>query len=246
MKIVRLQETASTNTYAASLASEGEPLIVVAGRQTAGRGQRGNKWESEPGKNLTLSLLWFPVGFRASLQFAISEAVALAVCDLLRDAGIAASVKWPNDIYVGDRKICGILIEHAVAGTDICHTIAGIGINVNQRRFLSDAPNPVSMQQLLGRESDLEILLAELSEKLECRLASVGSESGRQALHAEFMSRMWRNDGKAHLFRDAATGLEFRGIIRDVGPSGHLSVQDVAAGRLTRYAFKEVEFLLRE
>ena len=123
--------------------------MVMARRQTKGRGQRGNSWESEDGKNLTFSMKARPDWLHPSRQFAISEATSIAIVTLLKEYGIAASVKWPNDIYVGHRKICGILIDHSLQGMEITGSVISAGLNVNQIRFLSDAPNPVSMLQLL-------------------------------------------------------------------------------------------------
>ena len=113
--------------------------MVTAYRQTAGQGQRGNSWEAEPGKNLTFSILYRPAGLPPMAQFAMSEAVALAVVDFLGVHGLEAKVKWPNDIYVGDRKICGILIRHSITATCVDYSVIGVGINANQTEFLSDA-----------------------------------------------------------------------------------------------------------
>ncbi len=257
MKRLTLTDTGSTNTWlkenAASLES---PLCVVAESQTAGRGQRGNTWESEPGKNLTLSMLFRPCMFHPADQFAISEAFALAVSDtLMKACGVETKVKWPNDIYWRDSKICGILIEHAVSASHIIHTIAGAGININQTKFVSDAPNPVSVAMITGREHDFEKILRILEDEAELRISSVLDEPGRDAVHREFMSRMWRADGKPHLFRDVAVDTVYEGIIRDVEKSGHLIVEAVRVpegnasevlgnGKMRKYAFKEVEFIL--
>ncbi|MDE6023615.1 MAG: biotin--[acetyl-CoA-carboxylase] ligase, partial [Muribaculaceae bacterium] len=132
MEIIHLEEVDSTNAYIKREAAGLEaPVMVVARSQTAGRGQRGNTWESEPGKNLTFSVLIRPDSFPAISQFSISEATALAVSDFLRLNNIDSKVKWANDIYVGDRKICGILIQHSLAGFNIGYSVLGIGINVN-------------------------------------------------------------------------------------------------------------------
>lgn len=243
MEKILLEETGSTNSWCADhIGDLGHLTMVRASAQNSGRGQRGNSWESEPGRNLTLSVVLRPTGFRASNQFAISEAVALAVADTLGWYGIPAKVKWPNDIYVGDKKICGILIEHAVGGTDILHSICGAGINVNQREFRSDAPNPVSMIQISGEEYDLEEVSEVFGRALEQTVGLIASPGGRDMLHADFMRRLWRGDGRPHPFRDTATGEKFRAIIADVEPSGYLRLLDE---RMTprRYAFKEVEFL---
>ncbi len=243
--IVILEEATSTNSVAAQMASCGKDTLVAARRQTAGRGQRGNSWESEPGKNISASLLWFPHEFKAGWQFAISEGVALAVVDLMSENGIEAKVKWPNDIYVGDRKICGILIEHSVTGMNIDHTVAGIGINVNQLVFLSDAPNPVAMAALAGHEFDIEELLEDLSRLLDQRLRQALTESGREVLHKLFCNRMWRFDGREYLFRDVSSGMKYWGEIKGVDRYGILHILDAEKEENHFYMFKEVEFLLK-
>lgn len=242
MNYLRLEEAGSTNSYVIDHAGELSDMTMVwADAQTHGRGQRGNSWESEPGANITASVLVRPQDFPAKAQFSISEATALAVVDALARFGIDAKVKWPNDIYVGDKKICGILIEHAVMGRCVARSVLGIGLNVNQREFLSDAPNPVSMAILGWRSFDLEEVRESLGRALEKRLASINAESGRADLHSEFLRRMWRRDGKRHPFTDAATLERFDAEIWDVEPDGML-VLETASGARRRYAFKEVSF----
>ncbi len=245
MNYLVLEEVDSTNSYVTLHSAELDNMtMVIADRQTAGRGQRGNSWESEPGKNLTFTLLYRPATLHARLQFSISEATALAVVDFLGDSGIEAKVKWPNDIYVGDSKICGILIEHSLLGADIANSRIGAGINVNQREFLSDAPNPVSMVQLTGKEYEINRVAAAVGACIERRLASVGTPEGREALHAEFKRRLWRGDGAEHPFRRRGDGLTFPGIITDISPDGPIEILDTATGCKAAFAFKEVEFLL--
>ncbi len=247
MKILLLEETDSTNTYVSVHADSLEDMTLVAAHsQTAGRGQRGNSWESEPGRNICATLFHRPSGVPARVQFAVSEATALGVADMLAHYGIEALVKWPNDVYVGDRKICGILIENAVAGTDLLHCRIGIGVNVNQTVFRSDAPNPVSMAMLLGMETPLSDALARLGEALRLRLGKAASPQGRAALHEEFLSRLWRGDGKPYPFRRRADGLRVRGVIDTVAPDGFITVTDSDSGEAGTYAFKEVEFLLEK
>lgn len=243
MELIKLEETASTNTYASAHASELAPWsVVITDCQTGGRGQRGNSWESEEGKNLTLSMIIKPEGFRARDQFAISEAVALAVVDLLYDNGIDARVKWPNDIYVGDRKIAGILIEHSVLGMDISHSVAGIGLNVNQTEFLSDAPNPVSMAGLKGREFDRATLVKELGERLEHYCGLAFEPVGRDYLHSFFKTLLWRGDGKFHTFK-IPDGPRFEAKIAEVEEGGMLVLEE-RDGNRSKYAFKEIIFEL--
>ncbi|MDE5927427.1 MAG: biotin--[acetyl-CoA-carboxylase] ligase, partial [Duncaniella sp.] len=155
----------STSSYLAGIAADApHGTVVMAREQTAGRGQRGNSWEAEPGCNITLSLLLRPEGLHPARQFVISQAVSLAIADLVSHFVAApVSIKWPNDIYVDDRKICGILIENTITGTSIDRTIVGIGLNVNQTEFRSDAPNPVSMRQLMPK---IEFAVASLARAM--------------------------------------------------------------------------------
>ena len=241
MRVVKIDSARSTNAWIAEHGAElTAPTLVYAVEQTAGRGQRGNSWEAQPGKNLTASALLVPDGVEPCRQFVISEAVALAVVDFLRGYGVEAKVKWPNDIYVGDRKICGILIEHSIMGRQIMRTIAGIGVNINQEEFRSDAPNPVSVWQLTGNNHDIAEAASALGEKIEERMEQMTQE-GR--LHAEFLANLWRGDGKLYPFRDVARGEEINARIEEIAPDGILTLM-TADGDLRKYAFKEVEFLL--
>lgn len=245
MKIIWIKEAASTNSKVLEYgpATE-EGVILSAIIQTQGRGQKGNSWESEPGKNLSFSAMWMPAEFPARQQFSISEAVALSVVDLLKNLNIEAKVKWPNDIYVGDKKICGILIEHSVMGMNLNRTIAGVGININQKEFLSDAPNPVSVVQLTGKEYDIASLLNRYNEYLTKNLKEIQLEDGRMSIHKRFMVNLWRGDGKAYPFRDVRSGIRYMGKIEGISPMGFLSVENIESGEKKEYAFKEVEFLL--
>ncbi|MDE5874639.1 MAG: biotin--[acetyl-CoA-carboxylase] ligase [Muribaculaceae bacterium] len=244
MKTIRLLTVTSTNSW---LAAEGDTLggecLVYAVEQTAGRGQRGNSWEAEPGKNLTGSFLLFPEGIEPASQFFVSEAVALAVTDLLASIGVEAKVKWPNDIYVADRKIAGILIEHSVMGRKICRTIAGVGLNLNQREFRSDAPNPVSVVQLTGEEQDVDEAARLLGERVGERMKQAAADAA--TLHSDYLRRLWRGDGAFYPFLHVATGARFAGRIVGIDPDGTLHVSD-SAGNGYDFLFKEVEFLLEE
>lgn len=242
MKIISLPVADSTNSWLARrVAEDSSECLVYAIAQENGRGQRGNSWESEPGKNLTASLLLHPDGIEPSQQFVISEGVALAVVDLLKEYGVRAKVKWPNDIYVDDSKICGILIENAVMGHSILHSIAGVGINLNQKTFLSDAPNPVSLINLTGRETDINEAAVRLSELVKERLEQ--AQESAHELHEEYLRLLWRGDGKLWPFYDKIRECQFQGYISAVAPAGHISITD-SEGATRQYAFKEVEFIL--
>ena len=157
-KIIHIDETDSTNRWLREQGGE-EDMVVWADFQTAGRGQGTNKWESEQGKNLLFSILLHPKDIPANKQFAISMQVSLAICEALGERIGDLSIKWPNDIYWRNAKICGILIENRLQGSRIRDSIIGVGLNVNQRQFHSDAPNPVSLWQICEQETDREQLL---------------------------------------------------------------------------------------
>lgn len=242
MKILYLEEVDSTNSYIMRNVRELEaPVMVTAYRQTAGQGQRGNSWEAEPGKNLTFSIFYRPVELPPMAQFAMSEAVALSVVDFLAAHGIEAKVKWPNDIYVGDKKICGILIRHSIMGTFVSYSVIGVGIDVNQTEFFSDAPNPVSMKQITGKNYDLPQLENEIAEILERRLEGITDQDSRESLHKKFMQDLWRGDGYMYPFADTATGESFMARIENIAPHGPISLR-LCDGSLRTYAFKEVTF----
>ena len=156
--IYRIDETTSTNDEARD-AKYRHGDIVWAERQTAGRGQRGHTWTSPEGENLTFSMVLEPRFLPVGEQFLLSEAVTLALTDTFAAYGIDTRIKWTNDIYVGDRKLVGILIEHNHAGASLSRTIAGIGINVNQTAFDPALPNPVSLAQAGGRKFNRSRLL---------------------------------------------------------------------------------------
>lgn len=239
-----VEEAASTNSLMAQQVSAlPHGAVIAARRQTAGRGQRGNTWESEPYANLTFSMLLRPRSIMAVNQFELSMLVSLGVCDALRRAaGIDVKVKWPNDIYVGDKKICGILIENSLEGRRIGRSIAGIGINVNQQRFLSDAPNPVSMVNLTGRQFDLDTLLRDVCRTILDRFDVYEDASDRAALLQEYCSLLWRYGGY-HKWHDVADGRTYEAEIADIAFTGHLTLRD-RSGQEKTYAFKEVSAIL--
>lgn len=241
MQVIGIESADSTNNWVAENEKNlPSPVLVYCKEQKAGRGQRGNSWESEPGKNITASLLCHPEEFPAICQFAISEAVALAVTDFLRGYGVETKVKWPNDIYHGDKKICGILVEHVVIGNQISRTIAGIGININQTKFISDAPNPVSLKIITGKQHDIEECVAQLATILENYMKTLRD---KERLHREFLTSLWRNDGNFYKFHDRQTGETIYACIKDVDSRGILSLL-TTDGESRSYAFKEIEFIL--
>lgn len=239
--VIYLKETASTNSYLKELRKKEhvtEGTVVCTHEQTAGRGQMGNHWESEPGMNLTFSLILFPINLPVRKQFLLSEMVSLSILEILNEEQAGFSIKWPNDIYYGDRKICGILIENEIEGSHISSTIAGIGLNVNQTTFRSDAPNPVSLKQITGKEYDLPQLLKKLQDKLMHLYAGLGSLQGEDRISKRYEEHLYHGQG-IHPFWDENG--KFMASIAGVRPEGYL-VLKTEEGDIRQYLFKEVSF----
>lgn len=238
-----LDETASTNTYLQELDTDHhlpEGYIVYTETQRAGRGQRGNSWESEPGKNLTFSLLLRPEHIPANQQFLLSQAVSLAMTDVLGRHAPGFSIKWPNDIYWEDKKIAGILIENVLSGSTFARSIVGIGLNLNQEVFVSDAPNPVSLIQVTGHACDIEAMLDQFIDAFRSRYRQTFDIGSAQPLRDEYRTMLYRNDG---LYPYSSEGETFYASIAGIEPDGHL-ILTTESGEERRFAFKEVSFLL--
>lgn len=235
-KIVHIDETDSTNSWlrkrlAADERSDAN-IVVWAEYQTAGRGCGTNRWESEREKNLTFSMLIHPKELPATQQFHISMAISLAICEALEQYIGDVSIKWPNDIYWRNGKIGGILIENTLKGSIIMDSIIGVGLNVNQRVFKSDAPNPVSMWQICEHETDREALLKEILEAFERILDS--------KIREQYLSKLYRRKGY-HPYADKEGA--FMAEIVTVEDDGHLVLHD-DNDKERRYAFKEVQFII--
>ena len=212
---------------------------VIAREQTAGRGQRGNKWSSRPGENLTFSLVWEPEFLEARRQFLLSEAVALALTDTLAKYSIGSKIKWTNDIYVGNKKICGILIEHDLGvGGKLARTIVGIGLNVNQKEFDEWVPNPTSMAIESGKDYDLNGVFQDLYDALEARYEQL--KNSPEQIEKEYDALLYRKDAE-HKYR-LPSGKVIHGIIRGVKSSGELLVE--SEGMVVPYLFKEIEVII--
>jgi BirA family biotin operon repressor/biotin-[acetyl-CoA-carboxylase] ligase len=235
-KIVHIDETDSTNRwlqkYLATDERDDANMVVWAEYQTAGRGCGTNQWESERGKNLTFSILIHPKDLPATQQFHISMAISLAICEALEQYIGDVSIKWPNDIYWRNGKIGGILIENTLKGSIIMESIIGVGLNVNQRVFKSDAPNPVSMWQICEHETDCEALLKEILEAFERILDS--------KIREQYLSKLYRRKGY-HPYADKEGA--FMAEIVTVEDDGHLVLHD-DNGKERRFAFKEVQFII--
>ena len=212
----------STNTQAArEMSQAAEGTVWIADFQTAGRGQRGNKWESKPAENLTFSILFKPTFLSPAQQFAISQVAAIGVCRYLCSKGLPAQIKWPNDIYIGNKKICGMLIENSISADKMSASIVGIGLNLNQREFSSDAPNPTS----LVLETDIPDNTYNRKEELSSLLSYIFTayseleEGFAQELGQEYLANLYRL-GEWHQF-----------IEIDTNAPADMPVEKMAAGR---------------
>ena len=244
----RSSSIGSTNTYLREL-NGGDPAfayeVAVASFQTAGRGQKGNSWESEAGKNLLFSILAHPNNIKVQEQFYISQTIALAVSDtvLAADGPQYAgdvSVKWSNDVYWKDFKMAGILIENTLQGSNILDTVVGVGLDVNQEVFVSDAPNPISLKNITGREFNLEDLLQDIIARF---IGYMEMETdARPKVDQLYRDRLYRREGY-HKFRDGNG--EFSAHIEGIRPDGCLMLL-TDNGQHRVYEFKQVQFIRNE
>ncbi len=232
----------STNNYAAVLLKTSDVTdgtIVYTNFQSAGRGQSGNSWESEDGKNLLFSIILYPSMIEPAEQFLISMAISLGITGFLDRHIQGSSIKWPNDIYVKSDKIAGILIENTLIGNSIENSVAGIGLNLNQETFFSSAPNPVSLSQITGKQYNIEECLIQLSGDINARYRQL-ADRNFDKLREDYFSRLFRKNELCQ-WRDE-TGI-FTGRIVTVSTDGRLIIEK-AGGTRAGYSFKEVEFIL--
>lgn len=236
-QVLEFEEVDSTNTKAVQLLKEGlgDRSAVLTFCQTKGRGQVGNSWESEKGKNISVTVVFRPEKLQAVRQFAVSMVIALGCRDFISRYVDGCCVKWPNDVYVEERKMVGILIEHTVSGPYIRASLCGIGVNINQRQFYSDAPNPVSLYQLLGKELDIRGVLGELLECIGKRYEQIRDYAG---LEKDYLEALYRRCGQ-YVWEDA--GGKFVASVVGIDEYGRLVVKD-EEGRERVYGFKEVKF----
>lgn len=242
--IVRLQSADSTNNYANSQIRESmvpEGTVFLAYRQTAGRGQLKNLWESEPGKNLTFSVVLYPEFLEIRRQFMLSKVVSLGIYKALHKYVDSLKIKWPNDIYVGDQKLGGILIENSVMSGLLKNSVVGIGLNVNQTVFHSNAPNPVSLRTLTNQHFDCEKILTEVLSGIN-EYYGMLRHGKEEKIDQEFISFLYRLNEK-HNFRSEDE--VFEGEIIGVNKIGQLLIRR-HDGKILDFNFKEVEFLFKE
>lgn len=243
----------STNTrLAADRAGLPDRTVYAAVFQTAGRGQKGNRWESKAGENLTFSVLLKPAGLPVREQFILSQVTALSLVDYLRSKGIEAGIKWPNDIYAVDRKICGTLIENYLAddGT-VGSAVAGIGLNMNQKTFDPSLPNPTSLSLLTGKTYDVREELPLFLKFLFSYCDRLDSPYARNGFDAMYLENLYRR-GEWHLFEEMPasevpaekrTGLRIEARILGIDTEARLMLEH-RDGTIHSYGFKEIKYII--
>lgn len=239
-RLVWHAQVASTNDAARDPAL-GHGDVVLAEEQTAGRGQQGNRWASEAEANLTFSVVLEPRFLPAGEQFFLLQAVSLAVADSLTGLGLRPRIKWPNDLYIADRKIAGLLIENDIKGSVVARSIAGIGLNVNQLHFPEWVPNPTSVALETGARQERSVVFERFYAALLERYEQL-KNGLTERLEADYHALLYRLD-EPHAYRIPDSGETFTAILRHVAPSGELTLEHLPAGERRSYLFKQVEFL---
>lgn len=240
-KTIYHAKVSSTNDVAAELINKGrayEGMVISAGFQSKGKGQRNNIWVSDPFMNLIISVILLPESILAEQQFYISKIVSLAITDTLHSFSDQISIKWPNDIYHGSDKIAGILIENTIIGEKIAASIAGIGLNINQKYFPANIPNPVSLTQITKKKHKVQVILNELCKKLQSRYISLkdGDYSG---IDNSYESRLYHRDDELQF---TTKGGLLKGRIKGVNKLGQLIIE-TSVGERRVFSYKEIEFL---
>ena len=239
MNVISLPETHSTNDLLRQrLRSERLPegTIISTDFQTAGKGQVGNTWESEAGKNLLFSIVLYPEHIEIEKQFIISQIISLAIKNTLEQYTSDICIKWPNDIYWKDKKIAGILIENSLQKGKIQFSIIGVGLNVNQTEFISDAPNPISLAQITGREYNREEILLQITSEIK----KLYTEMDTDKIHTSYLTSLYRNKGW-HSFR--AENETFEAQIAAIKADGMLELK-LKDESVRGFYFKDVEFVI--
>jgi len=235
----QFDELPSTNDWAVELIAKSKPpegTVVRAATQAAGRGQFGSRWESAAGQNLLMSVILYPNWLAVKDQFYLSMAVALALHDAVEHPD--AYIKWPNDLYLGDKKTAGILIQNSISGSNLQSSVVGIGLNANQREFDPALPNPTSLAEGFGCEFDLEQVMHCVCVSLEQQYLQL--KAGRfEAIKMAYEGLLYRRNQRSGFVRTADNS-PFEGIIRGVSPSGKLEVE--VLGEIEVFDLKELRF----
>jgi len=240
-KIILLGETDSTNNYATRLLKKetvAEGTVILTKRQTSGKGYGRNSWDSEENKNLTFSIILYPGFLHASRQFLLSQAVSLGITGYLSEKTGAVSVKWPNDILIGNRKVAGILIENVISGSTLHSSVIGVGLNVNQRDFPAYLQRATSLCLVTGKTYDLDEALQEIVAGISLwynELKSGRQEKVRNCYLAEMFRKDELTDFRTH-------DRLFSARIRGIDEFGQLMLEELS-GKISVWPFKSVEMV---
>ena len=245
--IIHFSELDSTNNYAQqqienNLLNEGDVIFTTT--QKAGKGQGSNEWESKPGCNLLMSLILVPKGIEASQQFVLTQIISLAIVELIKrhldvvPNNYNVTIKWPNDIYVNDKKIAGMLFQNFIKGNAIEHSIVGIGINVNQTKFISSAPNPISLINYTNKKIDIPTFLNELLICISEYYEKYKEANNLSELKNKYIENLYQHNCWANY---ANSNSKFTAKIIDVDQYGRLIVL-LKNGEEKIFMFKEIEF----
>lgn len=244
LKIIKIIKTDSTNNFAKKLLKssiQAEYTCITTEEQTKGKGQRGNIWISEKGKNLLFSIIIYPNFIPVNQQFYISKAVSSAIIDVLNKITNNFKIKWPNDIYFNNKKICGILIENSLSGNKINSSIIGIGLNINQKKFPENLQNPISLCQITSKYFEKNEILNSIIYKIIEKFEKIKTEN-LHFLDSEYHKNLL-GINKNLLFEDKSG--KFFGKIIKTDKSGRLIIKK-KTGEIKKYFFKEVKFLFPE
>ncbi len=242
-----ISKTDSTNRLMREYLPQEDGFFISTDYQTAGRGQEGNHWESEAGKNILASLLIRPKDLDANKQFRLSMMVSLSVVEALSSTLLPYSptpllplaIKWPNDIYYKDKKLGGILIENILRSGKVSDCIFGLGLNVNQERFVSDAPNPISLFQITGKTFDKEALLTQIRTRVDDYKHWL-SDDRYNDLKQNYLQFLYHRDG-IHEYEDAEG--RFKAVFKNIDEVGRLLLED-ETGKERTYLFKQIKYII--
>lgn len=243
MKIIKLSAIESTNSFLRDLVNRSDCdhfTVVITDHQTHGRGQRNSKWVSEANKNLTFSVLIKNINVLSSNHKYLNFAVSLAVYQALKEQDIPLlKIKWPNDIMSASSKICGILIENQLKGSQIHSSIVGIGLNVNQVDFPSELTKVSSLKKIMKRDFNIDALLEVILSKLKT-MFEILTKKDFSYLEKEYLNLLYKKD-VPNMFEDQMQQ-KFLGIIRNISIDGGLVVE-LEGGNKKEFGLKEVKFL---
>ena len=216
--------------------------IISTKTQPGGKGQRGNTWYGGNANNLLFSIILKPENLKASEQFYLSKIISLGITDCLNTEKIGFKIKWPNDIYFEDKKICGILIENTISGNNIKNSIIGIGLNINETDFPKDLPFAVSLKNITGKNYDIEYELTKLLESIQEKISFL-KKSNYSQIDELYHLNLYKINEPAE-FKDITSDTIFKGKIIGTLPEGKLIIK-ILNGKTRHYGFKEIEFIRR-